>query len=78
MWLTLAKWALLAFIAIGVTIFVVAYLRNVRKFKTQRYRSNPNLGPSTTWAVVPPTPLPEWVDWDDDEPEDDPTRRRSR
>ncbi|CAN5718765.1 hypothetical protein BH10ACT9_BH10ACT9_43820 [soil metagenome] len=67
MWLTVAKWALLTFIVIGVTILVVASVRGARKVKTQRRRSNPDLGPSTTWAVVPPTPLPEWAHWDNEE-----------
>ncbi len=71
MWLTVAKWALLSFIAIGVTILVIASMRGVRKVKTQRLRSNPDLGPSTTWAVVPPTPLPEWAHWDDEDAEGD-------
>lgn len=54
--LTVAKWALPTFIDIGVTILVIASVRGARKVKTQRRRSNPDWGPSTTWAVVPPTP----------------------
>ena len=76
MWLTIAQWALLTFIVIGVTLVVVTFFRNSRRFKSQRLRSNPDLGPSTTWAIVPPTPLPEWVDWDDDAAGDDDTAPR--
>jgi len=77
MWLTVAKWALLAFIVVGLMIVVIAYARNVRKVKTQRLRSNPDLGPSTAWAIVPPAPLPEWA-YRDDRDEQDVRRLRGR
>ena len=46
-------------------ILIIASVRGVRKVTTQRRRSNPDRGPSTTWAVVPPTPLLEQAYWGD-------------
>ncbi len=69
MWLQIFKFVLLAFIAIGVTVIVITYIRKSRTVRF-RPRSDPNLGSLST-VGVPPTPLPEWVHWTDDNDEDD-------
>ncbi|WP_445166975.1 hypothetical protein ACTXG7_24625 [Mycolicibacterium sp. Dal123E01] len=72
MWLTIAKVALIAFLVIGVVTFIVGYRRGLKRAKGQRQQqADPNLGPSTLRGV-PPTPLPEWAYWDEDDPD---TRR---
>ncbi|BBZ76896.1 hypothetical protein MANY_22330 [Mycolicibacterium anyangense] len=65
MWLVVLKVALVAFLAIGVGILIFAYARRAREIKSQRIGPDPDMGPSTTWGIVPPTPLPEWAYWDE-------------
>lgn len=66
MLLTIAKWALVAFIVGAVAVFIVVYVRGARKVKTQREGPDLNMGPTATWGVVAPTPLPDWVNPDDE------------
>ena len=75
MWLTVFKCGLVAFIAVGVAILLIAYIRRGPKVKF-RAEPDPNLGSLSTTGV-PPTPLPEWVNWsdvDDDENRQSPPR----
>ncbi len=67
MWLTVAKIALLGFLVGGVTVFLVGYIRGARRVQGQRDEPDLNMGPSTTWGVVAPTPLPDWAYWDDND-----------
>jgi hypothetical protein len=53
MWLTLLKTLLIVWLAIGLTVIVIVGVR----------RSRANRG------SMPATPLPEWVDRDDENPE---------
>lgn len=62
MLLTIAKWALVAFIIGAVAVFIVVYVRGARKVETQRDGPDLNMGPTTTWGVVAPTPLPDWAE----------------
>jgi hypothetical protein len=43
MYLTIFKLALVAFICIGMSVMVIAYLRRVKKAKL-RFEANPDLG----------------------------------
>lgn len=61
----IVKIALVAFLVIGVGILVITYARRVREIKSQRIGPDLDMGPSTTWGIVPPTPLPEWAYWDE-------------
>lgn len=65
MYLTIFKWALLAFICIGILVIVITYIWRVKKV---RLRSEPNsdLGYLSNIGV-PPTPLPEWAYWSDND-----------
>jgi hypothetical protein len=65
MWLVVAKIALLLFLATGVTVFVVAY---IRKSPTVKSRYDPN--GYMAHFQQPPVPLPEWVNWTDDDSDD--------
>ncbi|OYN77082.1 hypothetical protein [Mycolicibacterium sphagni] len=67
------KIALVAFLVIGVMTIVVAYIRGLRRVKSQRRLPDPNLGPTSVRGVVAPTPLPEWAYWDENE--EDPDRK---
>jgi hypothetical protein len=62
-WLTIFKCALVAFIAVGVAILLIAYVRRSPKVRF-RAEPDPNLGSLSTIGV-PPTPLPEWAHWAD-------------
>ena len=68
MWLTIFKCALAVFIAVGVAILLIAYVRRSPKVKF-RAEPDPNLGSLSTIGV-PPTPLPEWAYWADDDNDD--------
>ena len=75
MWLTVFKCALVVFIAVGVAVLLIAYIRRSPKVKF-RAEPDPNLGSLSTIGV-PPIPLPEWVNWadvDDDENRPSPPR----
>ncbi|MCV7177403.1 hypothetical protein [Mycolicibacterium sphagni] len=67
------KIALVAFLVIGVMTIVVAYIRGLRRVKSQRRLPDPNLGPTSVRGVVAPTPLPEWAYWDEND--EDPDRK---
>lgn len=68
MWLTVFKCGLVAFIAVGVAILLIAYVRRSPKVKF-RAEPDPNLGSLST-VGVPPTPLPEWAYWADVDDDD--------
>lgn len=72
MLLTVLKVSLVVFIGVAVIVFIAVY---VRKSKTTNFRTeaDPNLGSLSQMGVVPPTPLPEWAYWEDDEPTEPPT-----
>lgn len=67
------KIALVAFLVIGIMTIVVAYIRGLRRVKSQRRLPDPNLGPTSVRGVVAPTPLPEWAYWDEND--EDPDRK---
>lgn len=70
MYLTIFKWALLAFICAGISIILITYIRRVKKVRL-RHEPNPDLGYLSNIGV-PPTPLPEWAYWsDNDEKEEE-------
>ena len=74
MWMTIGKIALIGFLVIGVLTLIVAYRRGLKRTKGQRQQPpDPNLGPSTMRGV-PPTPLPEWAYWDENDENPDPRR----
>ena len=63
MWLAILKIALAAFLVVGVGIVVVTFIRKsrVKGFPTPESSSH-------FWqaeGAMPPTPKPEWVDWDE-------------
>lgn len=68
MWLTIFKFALVAFIAAGVAAIVITY---IRRRPMVRIREEPDGSLQTRW-VIPPTPLPEWAYWTDDPDEESP------
>ncbi|OBJ61762.1 hypothetical protein [Mycobacterium sp. 1423905.2] len=68
--LTVLKVALLAFVVVGATAIVI---RGVRRSRANRFdprwrehRDQPGYEASA-YGVMPRTPLPEWVHWDDDD-----------
>ena len=72
MWLTLLKVLLIAWLTIGLTVVVVMGVRRSRANRgdpnsTRRTRGQPGYEASIR-GNMPATPLPEWVDWDDDDP----------
>jgi hypothetical protein len=67
------KLAVVAFLVIGIMTIVVAYIRGLRRVKSQRRLPDPNLGPTSVRGVVAPTPLPEWAYWDEND--EDPDRK---
>ena len=75
MWLTIFKCGLVAFIAVGVAILLIAYVRRSPKVKF-RAKPDPNLGSLSTIGV-PPTPLPEWAYWAADDNDNDDANRES-
>jgi hypothetical protein len=75
MWLTLLKVSLIVWLAVAVAAMVIVGLR-----RSRRNRSDPNWsrGPgalpgyaASIRGTMPATPLPEWVDWDEDQPDPD-------
>lgn len=72
------KVALLVFIVGGVVVIVTRGIRRSRANRGdpnwRRSRNQPGFEASARGAM-PSTPLPEWVDWDDDEPDDNPRRQ---
>jgi hypothetical protein len=72
MWLTLLKVFLVAFLAAGVTVVVVVGVRRSRANRgdpswSRRAGGQPGYEASIR-GNMPATPLPEWVDWDDENP----------
>jgi hypothetical protein len=68
MWLMLLKVLLIAWLVIGLTVIVVGSVR-----RSRANRGDPNWTRRTQpgyeasiHGSMPATPLPEWVDWDDD------------
>jgi hypothetical protein len=72
MWLTLLKVSLIVWLAVAVAAMVVVGIR-----RSRRNRSEPNWSrgagalpgyAASIRGTMPATPLPEWVDWDEDQP----------
>lgn len=72
MWLTVFKCSLVAFIAIGIAVLVITYIRRSPKVK---FREEPDGSLQTRW-VIPPTPLPEWAYWTDGDDDDEEAESR--
>jgi hypothetical protein len=73
MWLTLLEVLLIAWLAIGLTIAVIIGVRRSRANRgdpkwSRRIGGQPGFEASIR-GNMPATPLPEWVDRDDDNPE---------
>jgi hypothetical protein len=73
MWLTLLKALLIVWLAIGLTVIVIVGVR-----RSRANRGSPNWSGRTGGqpgyeasirGSMPATPLPEWVDRDDENPE---------
>jgi hypothetical protein len=64
MWMMIVKVALLGFLVLGCGVFVITYIRKARRGGRPR-QSNPYAAGylNSVRGGVPPTPLPEWVDW---------------
>lgn len=75
--LLILKIALIAFIVCGTAAIATVYV--VRRRKTH-YRDRPDVSLQRPYMRgVPPTPLPEWVHWDEldsEDPDEAPTARR--
>ncbi|MGE2818022.1 hypothetical protein ACQI5H_23195 [Mycobacterium heidelbergense] len=63
-WLLIGKMALLSFLVLCCTVLVVTFVRNARRVGPLRY-PNPYASGylDLIHGGVPPTPLPQWVDW---------------
>jgi hypothetical protein len=71
MWLTTFKVALVAGLAISLAVLVIAGVRRSRANRGnpdwfQRPGGQPGHQASMR-GYMPNTPLPEWIDWDDDQ-----------
>jgi hypothetical protein len=69
MWPTVAKIALLTFLAVAVLVFAVVYLRKSRAKGFPTSESSSHFDQAR--GAMPPTPKPAWVDDltnDDDQP----------
>ncbi|QUR69954.1 hypothetical protein F6B93_19305 [Mycobacterium spongiae] len=71
MWLTFLKALLIAWLVIALAAILVGAIRRSRRFRSypnwsERGREQPGFEASIRGAM-PVTPLPEWVDWDDDD-----------
>jgi Immunity protein 63 len=73
MWLTVLKVSLIAWLAVAVAVMVMVGIR-----RSRRNRSDPNWSrgagalpgyAASIRGAMPATPRPEWVDWDEDQPE---------
>jgi len=71
MWLTVLKTLAVAWLVIGLAVLVVVGVRRSRS-----NRGNPNWyrrpggqpgHVSSMSGIMPNTPLPEWIDWTDDQ-----------
>lgn len=56
--------ALVAFIAGGVLAIATVYVIR-RRTVSYRHKIDPTLGSLGQMGMVPPTPLPEWVHWEE-------------
>jgi hypothetical protein len=75
MWLTLLKVSLTVWLAVAVAVMAIVGIR-----RSRRNRSDPNWSrgagalpgyAASIRGTMPATPLPEWVDWDEDQPDPD-------
>jgi Immunity protein 63 len=75
MWLTVLKVSLIGWLAVAVAVMVIVGVR-----RSRRNRSDPNWSrgagalpgyAASIRGAMPATPLPEWVDWDEDQPDPD-------
>lgn len=65
-WIAVGKVALIAFIIAGCAILVITYVRKSRR-GGPRWMDESQYGHFASMrGSMPPMPLPEWVDWDDD------------
>jgi hypothetical protein len=76
----LLKIVLIAWLAVGLTTLVIAGIRRSRANRgdsrwSRRAGGQPGYEASIR-GNMPVTPLPEWVDWSDDDPESGDRRRR--
>lgn len=73
----IGKFALIAFIIAGCAILLITYVRKSRRSRP-RWMDESQYGHFASMrGSMPPMPLPEWVDWDDDDGENS-DRRQSR
>lgn len=75
MWLIVLKVSLIVWLAVAVAVMVIVGVR-----RSRRNRSDPNWSrgagalpgyAASIRGAMPATPLPEWVDWDEDQPDPD-------
>ena len=63
-WILIGKTALVAFLVVASGVLVITYLRKSRRSPTWRPPIDSGYM-NTIRPGVPPTPLPEWVNWTD-------------
>ena len=68
MWLAVGKIALVTFLVAGCAVLVVTYLIKLRRPGAPRREASGYL--ASALGYMPPTPKPEWVDWEEDSDED--------
>lgn len=71
MWLTVLKVLLIAWLVIGVVILITGAIRRSRANRgdvnwSRRTRRQPS-HTGSVYGHLPQTPLPEWVDWEDND-----------
>jgi hypothetical protein len=63
--LDIVKVAAVIVIVVGVGVLVVTFIRKSRANGFPTYESNSHYAQMR--GAMPPTPKPEWVDWEDEE-----------
>jgi hypothetical protein len=62
-WIVVGKFALVAFLVVACLVLVITYVRNARRGGRPRPTASGYL--ASIRGSMPPTPLPEWVNWDE-------------
>jgi len=65
-WIVLGKLALIAFLVAGCAILVITYIRKARRGGLRRVEASQYGYLAAIRGSMPPMPLPEWADWDDE------------